>query len=170
MNKIKELLSQEQTKIVRDKTVALVLEDNSNMKLLMECFFADNYRMNQYASWAVTVIGEKEPQLILPYLNSMIAALDNPKHDAVVRNTVRLLQFIDIPEELEGKIYDKCFEYLNNPKKATAIRVFSMSVLAKIAMKYPELKEELIKSIELYYSGGSKGFKSRANHIKSILK
>ena len=93
------------------------------------------------------------------YFNS--SSLDNPSHNAIVRNTVRVLQNIEIPEELEGEIYERCFDYLNDPKEKPAVRAFSMKVLSNIAMIYPELKEELIKSIELHFPYGSKGFKSR---------
>ena len=161
MNKIRTLLLEEQSKKIRDEIVQIVLNDPKQIDDLMNCFFDKNLRLNQYSSWPMTVIVDKNPTLILPYLSKMLKALDNPAHDAVVRNTVRVLQNISIPEEFEGEIYERCFDYLNDTKEKPSIRAFSMKVLSNIAMKYPELKEELIKSIELHYPYGSKGFKSR---------
>ena len=162
MYKIRQLLSEEQSKTIRDEIVKIVLDAPKEIESLMDCFFDDNFRLNQYASWPITVIGEKRPLLIFPYLAEMLAVLDNPAHDAVIRNTIRVMQNLDIPEELEGEVYDRCFGYFVDPKEKPAIRVFSMTVLTNIALKYPDLKEELVKSIELYFPFGSAGFKSRA--------
>lgn len=162
MNKIRTLLLEEKSKKIRDEIVRTVLDNHKQMDDLMVCFFDKSLRLNQYASWPMTVIVDNNPDLILPYLSKMLKSLDNPAHDAVVRNTVRVLQNISIPEELEGEIYERCFDYLNDPREKPSIRAFSMKVLSNIAIIYPELKEELIKSIELHYPYGSKGFKSRA--------
>ena len=89
-------------------------------------------------------------------------------HDAVKRNIVRLLQFISIPRSLQGKVADICFNYLNNPKEAIAVRVFSMTVLANLSTENPELKNELIPLIEDQLPFGSAGFRSRG--IKVLRK
>lgn len=159
---IKKLLTKKQSKSNRDEIVAMIYNNPQLIEELMECFFDKEYRVHQNASWPVGKIGEQRPDLLQPYIHKMVETLDNSVHDAFIRNTVRSFQSIDLPEELEGIVYDKCFTYLNNPRTAVAIRAFSMTVLANIAIKYPELKEELIKTIELYYPNAKPGFKSRA--------
>ena len=170
MSYIKEQLSHKQSKTIRDDIVHYIYEDPKRMEELMECFFTGAYRINQYASWPVGIIGQERPELIEPYLTQMIDVLESPAHDAIVRNTIRILQWVSIPEALEGRIYDYCFQYLNDTKKPVAIRVFAMSVLTRLAMKYPELKEELIQSIERYYPDGSPGYQSRAKKEINRLK
>lgn len=171
MGVIKDLLSKSQSKTIRDEIVNKVYSDPKLISELMGCFFSDNLRLNQYAAWPVGIIGVQKPQLILPYLGDMVNGLDLPVHDAFIRNTLRVLQFIDLPEDIEGVVYDKSFSYLNDPDRPIAIRVFAMSVLTNIAVKYPDLKDELIKTIELYYPFGSAGFKSRARReIKRLKK
>ena len=170
MDTIKELLSKSQNKILRDEIVNRIYKEPNLMSELMDCFFSDNLRMNQYAAWPVGIIGVEKPGFIYPYLEDMINRLDMPVHDAFIRNTLRVLQFMDIPDQLEGFVYDKSFNYLNDPERPIAIRVFAMSVLTNIAIKYPDLKDELIKTIEIYYPYGSSGFKSRARREIKRLK
>jgi len=162
MDKIQKSLLKPQTKENKDSVVNYVIDNPKEIDKLMSCFFSEEPLLNQRASWPMSVIGEKRPDILLPYLSRMLKKLDNPVHDAIIRNTLRVMQTMDIPEELEGIVYDKCFNYLIDQNKAPAIRAFAITVLSNIAIKYPDLKEELSKTIELYYPQGSKGFQSRA--------
>lgn len=140
------------------------------MEELMNCFFDEDLRVCQYASWPAGMIADNNPNLILPYIEKMLLNLDAPHHDAVIRNTFRTLQNIEIPEELEGLAYDKGLEFLANPQNAIAIRVFAMTVCGNIAMKYPELKHELMPIIEEQLPHGSAGFKNRGSKVLAALR
>lgn len=150
------------SKASTDKIVAEVLANPSRIEDLMACFFHENMRICQRASWAVSILGEKAPELIKSYTATLLENLEHPHHDAIVRNTLRAWQFIDFEEDYEGLIFDRCMDYLNDTKYAVAIRAFAMTVCSNIACKYPPLAEELIPIIELHYPDGSAGYKSRA--------
>jgi len=139
------------------------------MDELMDCFFDEDLRLCQNASWAAGLIAEYDSQLIIPYLEKMLINLETPHHDAVVRNTFRTLQYMEVPEDIEGLAFEKAFDFLLNPQNAIAIRVFAMTVCGNIAKKYPELKHELIPVIEEQLPYGSAGFKSRGNKILKSL-
>lgn len=146
--------------------------DNDPIKFqaLMACFFSNNLRICQKASWPVLHIAINEQNLVKPYLSKMVRNLDHAPHDAVVRNTVRIFQDIDIPENLSGILYEKCFSYIEDIKSTIAVKCFSMSILAKIASQYPELSHELVAVIEEQLPYSSAGFKSRAKRILPKLK
>ncbi|HMK05536.1 MAG TPA: hypothetical protein VK489_15150 [Ferruginibacter sp.] len=74
---------------------------------------------------------------------------------------------MEIPEKYHGEIMDICFKYLESPTEALAVKVFSMSVLGKLAKKYPEIMQELKLLIEDQLPRQTAGFRSRA---KKILK
>ncbi len=118
------------------------------MQELMDCFFSDDWVLCQKSSWPVTMVADRAPRLLEPYLSQMIDNLDKPQHDAVIRNTVRAWQLMDLPEEYEGKIYDRCFEYFADPQYPVAVRVFSMTVCGNIAMRHPSLAAEIVPIIE----------------------
>ena len=91
----------------------------------------------------------KHPHLIEPYLPQMLDKLkEEDIHIAVKRNVFRLMEELALPEELWGEITALCYEALNDPKEANAVRVFSMSVLCRIVEYVPELKRELQLVIE----------------------
>ena len=137
---------------------------------LMDFFFGKEKRVHQRAAWIILLSYQQYPKLIQPYLIKMVDNLDYPIHDAVIRNTIRIFEEVNIPEEVEGKLYDKCLHYLSSPKYAVAIRAFSMTVAARIAIKYPELKEELKELIEQFDKYEQKpGFHSRAKKILKLL-
>jgi hypothetical protein len=89
---------------------------------------------------------------------------------AVKRNVVRILQFVDIPEDLHGEVMNICFELLGDLRETIAVRVFSMTVLARLAEIYPDIRQELRIIIEDELSHQpSAGFKSRAKKILAAL-
>lgn len=55
-----------------------------------------------------------------------------------------MLQFVTVPKALQGLTTDLCLAFLADAKEPVAIRVFAMTVLANMAAKVPELKNELI--------------------------
>jgi len=168
-NEIKSLLDNGQSRKMANTVVDLILKDESRIEELMRCFFSDHMRTCQHAAWPVGILAEKRPKILLPYLPKMIANMDEPKHDAVVRNTLRTFQFMEIPEKLQSEVYDRCLEYLSNPKYPIAFTAFGMTVCTDIAMKYPELKEEVIAAIDYRMPNGSSGIRARGMREKKRM-
>lgn len=108
------------------------------------------------------------PALINKHFSRLIKNLHQQGlHDAVKRNTLRLLQHLQIPQELEGEIMDICFTYILSPETAVAIKAFSLTVLHNLSKKYPEILPEIKLIIDERWNYESAAFKSRA---KKILK
>lgn len=166
---LKKVLLKEHSRTQADKVVAHIDDDPEKFKLLMDLFFNETYRVTQRAAWPMSLCVEKKPSLIKPYLPAMIEKLDKAPVP-VKRNTVRALQFIDIPTRLQGVAVDQCFALLNNPKEAIAVKVFAMTVIANICEKQPDLANELKIAIENQLPLSSAGFKSRGKKILSRLK
>ena len=166
---IGDFLAGGQSKNKTNKIIEFVGNDPHKFEALMHYFFHDEWRWNQWAAWPLGYIGRTHPELIQPYLNKFIECLKNPSHDAVARNILRILEDIDIPDDLTGPIFDISFSMLMDPKKPIALRVFSMTVLFKIAEPYPELLAELKAAIEEFLPHGSAGFKSRGGKTLKLL-
>src|SRR5262249_4079942 len=131
----------------RRQTMAIVEyigDDAERFAELMKIFFAGEYRLTQRAAWPMNYCAERNPALIRPYLSKLIDCLKREDmHDAVRRNVVRLLQFIEIPRRLSGKIYSHCVDLVDDAYEPVAVRVFAMSVAARIAKQEPDLMNEL---------------------------
>lgn len=138
-------------------------------KQLMHLFFSNEYRVNQRAAWVMSHCVDKEPEIILPYLTKMVKNLYKPTNDAIKRNTMRILQFVEIPEALWGETLEKCFEYMESNAEPIAVRVFAMTVAYIISEHVPEIKPELKTLIEEMMVYGSAGIKSRGTKLLKKL-
>ena len=110
---IRDELIREHSKSLTLRIVEYVKQDKIKFEELMQLFLGDDYRLCQRSSWAVNYCAEKHPQLVKPYLKKIINNLSNPNiHIAVKRNSVRMLQFINVPQSLAGKLITQCFIFL----------------------------------------------------------
>lgn len=165
MNMMQTLL-RDHSRAMRDKIVAYVGHDKTRFATLVHLFLGGPYRITQRAAWPLSHCVEKHPNLIKPHLKKIIRNLSRPGlHDAVNRNTMRLLQFIYIPVALQGEIAALAFDMLSNRKEPIAVRVFAMSTLAKIAKDHPGLRSELRIILEDQLPYASPGVSSRARKI-----
>ena len=99
-----ETIAKDHSKAQCDRIVKYVGNDPGRFHELVRVFLAGPYRITQRAAWPLSYCVEHHPQLIRPHLQSIIKNLKRPGlHDAVKRNTVRLLQFITIPRSLQGQ-------------------------------------------------------------------
>lgn len=162
---IAKALEFEHSKQNTEHIVKYIGSDANKFDELMQLFFGEDTRIVQRSSWVLGKVGEEQPQLIHNYLPKMIALLDQPVHDAVKRNIVRIMQFIEIPEELHGIAIDKCFSLLMNRKESVAIRAFSITVLDNFCKQYPDLMGELISVLKSEMEYTTAAFKSRARKI-----
>ncbi len=135
---------------------------------LMQCFLSNNYRLAQRAAWSVSWAAQKKPAIIQPYIKDLIVQLPRKDvHNAVIRNSVRILQKIEIPENLHGELMNYCFDFIESTATPVAIKAFSLATLFNLSKKYPEIKNELKLIIEERWNHETAAFKSRG---KMILK
>ena len=136
--------------------------DNSKIKELVDLFIG-HYRVTQNASRVLVRILKKHPEKINRHLSVLLKASQNPTlHPSVRRNVLRLLQFAELPQNLQGVVAAACFEWLTNRAEPTAIRLYSMSALARIARDWPELSRELRQTIDKILPYASPAFILRA--------
>lgn len=167
---LKKEILKEHSKKQADKIVKYVGNDSSRFKALVDVFLAGPYRVTQRAGWPLSICVEMHPALASPHLTRLLNHLSKPGiHDSVKRNTLRILQFIEIPKRLHGKVADICFSFLTDKQEPIAVQVFSMSALECVAETNPELKRELKIIIEDHLPFASAGYLSRARKVLKNL-
>jgi hypothetical protein len=168
---LKEAALKEHSKAQCNKIVKYVGNDPKKFSELVNVFLQGPYRVTQRIAWPLSYCVEENTTLIHPHLSKILKFAQRPDaHDSVKRNVVRLLQFIDIPQKHQGSVADICFKFFTDTKEPIAVRVFSMTVLANLAKKIPELKNELIPIIEDQLPYGSAAFVSRGRKVLKQLK
>ena len=169
MNLNQEILK-EHSKRQANKIIRWVGTDQEKFDELVKLFLNGEYRVTQRAGWPMSYIVIEHPKLIKKHLKKLLLNLKTRGlHNAVIRNTFRLLQFVEIPPSLHGLTADTAFKFLNDKKQPVAIHVFAMTVLGNLCKKYPELKNELIPVINERLPYATAGFSSRAKRILKNL-
>lgn len=165
---IRDLLLAEHSKAQCTRIVKYIGSNQQRFDELFNLFLSDEYRVVQRAAWPVSYAVIAHPTLIQKHFARLIKNLEKPGiHNAVKRNSIRLLQEIAIPKRYHGKLMDICFSYIATPGEAVAVKAFSLTVLQNLSAQYPEIIPEIKLLIEEYYERETPAFKSRA---KKFLK
>ena len=164
--KLQEMLLAEHSKKQCDKIVKYIGNDATRFAALMQLFFRGEYRVTQRAAWPMSYCVRKYPALIQPYFNRLINNLRKKGlHDSVVRNTVRILQDVDIPKQYHGKLMSICFDFIQSNETPVAVKAFSLTILENMCTSYPEIFPELKLVIEERWEHETAAFRSRAKKI-----
>ena len=133
---------------------------------LFDLFIHDEYRVVQRAGWPLSNCVMTNPSFISKHWKPLLDNLQKPNlHNSIKRNSIRLMQDLEIPTKYHGQVMNTCFSFLESPAEALAVKVFSMTVLGDLAIKYPEIKAELKTIIEDQLPHQTAGFKSRARKV-----
>jgi hypothetical protein len=160
-----QTLSKEETSEIASK----IVRDEKMLSELMDCFFDANLRlMHKAANLLLECIGH-DALVLQPYMQKLLDNLDGTAPEPVARNTFRLFQFIEVPEEFSGRLLDKAFLYFDDESQGIAVKVFAMTVIFNASLIWPELQNELAAMIEEKLPYGSAGFKNRGNKILKAI-
>lgn len=142
---IKEALLQEHSK---RQTIAIAnyIGNNSiRFNQLMKLVMGDEALLVQRGYWVLGYCAEAHPTLFKNHIEPLLRHLSKDGiHDAVKRNTLKVFQFVKVPDKMLGALVDICFGYLYSASEAIAVKALSINLLVDTCMRYPELKEELL--------------------------
>jgi hypothetical protein len=165
---LRETILAEQSKANCNRIFKWVGDNQQRFDSLFNLFVNDEPLVEQRAGWPLSNAVIAHPRLIHKHFGKLLKNIKKPGiHDAVKRNTMRLLQEVDIPKRYQGDIMNLCFDYIAAPAEKPAIKAFSLTVLQNLSKQYPEIKQELKTIIEDRWDYESAAFHSRA---KKILK
>lgn len=169
---IREELSKQQ---IHFKTHALAITEfavssEENFKELIDFFLSKDIRVAQRAAWSVSWAAQKRPEIVQPYIGVLVDQLKRKDvHNAIIRNSLRILEDLTIPEKYHGETMDACFQFLQKRETAIAIKAFSLTVLFDLSKIYPEIKNELRLIIEENIDYETAAYKSRGKKILARL-
>lgn len=127
--------------------------------------------VSQRAAWALSHCAELHPRLVISHLSKLVTNLDRADlHDAVKRNTLRILEMVEIPSKLQGRLADRCFSYLSG-SEPPAVKAYSITILYNICKFEPGLANELKLVIEAQWDYASAAVLSRGKKVlKGLVK
>ena len=152
------------------KIATYACSSKKHFKELMKCYLDKEYRVAQRAAWSVSWAARKKPEMIQPYIKELVAQLQRKDvHNAVIRNSVRILEDLEIPEEFHGDVMNTCFNFIETPTTPIAIKAFSLTILFNLSKHYPEIKHELRLIIEERWDTETAAFRARGKKILQAL-
>ena len=139
---------------------------------LFEYSLSTDKKLAFRASWTLTKVCDRFPELIYPYLEQIVENLSKIDNESSLRSFLRIISLSElekISSRHQGLLADFCFRALNSGFSAIAVKAYSMEILYKLSLVYPELANELSISIGMLMEDGSAGITSRGRAILKKL-
>jgi hypothetical protein len=146
------------------------VENPAIFKKLFSYSFSDDRKLAFHSSWALSKVCDKYPELFNDHIHQIIEVLDKIGNESTQRSFLRILTMTDVSRltsKEQGMLVDHCFSALRSGLSAIAIKAYSMEIIYKMAVIYPELAHELAATINMLQGEGSAGIVARG---KTILK
>jgi 8-oxo-dGTP diphosphatase len=139
---------------------------------LFEYSHSSDKKLAFRASWTLTKVCDKFPEIIYPYLSQIVDVLDKLDNESALRSFLRIISLSDIEKidrRKHGIVADYCFNVLKSGYSAVAVKAYSMEILYRLSLIYPELANELSTTIRILMEDGSAGITSRGRMILKKL-
>jgi 8-oxo-dGTP diphosphatase len=144
------------------------IENPAIFMKLLEYSHSRDRKLAFRASWTLTKVCDRFPELIYPYLGQIAESLNMIDNESTLRSFLRILSLSDLDKinsRQHGLLADFCFASLNSGFSAIAIKAYSMEILYRLTTIYPDLANELSTSIRILMEEGSAGITSRGRMI-----
>lgn len=165
---LRQEILKEHSKKQCNKIVEWVGDSQQRFNELFHLFLTDEYRVVQRAAWPVSYCVIDHQHFIKNNFSKLMKNLHREGiHNAVKRNSIRLLQYVDIPKKYQGEVLEICFKAISSPVEPVAVKAFSLTVLANLAKTYTEILPELKLVITDQLPYQTAAFASRAKKILS---
>ena len=163
---LRDAILEKHSKTQTDKIVKWVGRSQERFDQLVNLFLNDESLVTQRAGWPLSYCVEKYPEVINKHFGKLLKNLQKKDlHDAVKRNTMRILQYTEIPKRYHGQVMNLCFTNIESPAEKVAVNAFSLSVLEKLLPLYPDIRNEIKLIIEERWDHETTAFHSRARKI-----
>jgi hypothetical protein len=151
---------------------ASAIENPATFMKLFEYSLSSDKSLSFRASWTLTKVCDRFPEIIYPYLEQIVETLCKLENESTIRSFLRIISLSDlgkINSHKQGLLADFCFNKLNSGVSAIAVKAYAMEILYKLTLVYPELANELSASISILMEDGSAGITSRGRMILKKL-
>lgn len=148
------------------------IENPAIFRKLLEYSFSPDKKLAFRASWTLTKVCDKFPDLIYPYMPEIIESLDKIDNESAQRSFLRIISLSEldkVSDKHHGILAEHCFAALKSGFSAIAIKAYAMEILYNLVLKYPELHNELAATITLLIEDLSGGVKARGRMILKKL-
>ena len=128
--------------------------------------FNQDYRVARSALWGLTKAIKEELSQLQVILNELIEQAMQTDNSSVRRLSLNVVERLEMSEDdLRTDFLDFCFEHMIDVEEFPGIQSVCMKLAFRMCKYYPELMDELKRTIEAmeidYYKPAVKGVRSR---------
>jgi hypothetical protein len=154
-----------------DIATGVIVRDQKLFDQMLTLALEEKGTLSMRAARVVSLASEDRPPLISKHIGLIVRSLKDIRHKGVKRGLLKtLLQGpFDYDEEAAGRLVHVCFLLFNDSSEEVAIRAYALDLLHLATDVYPELKAELIISIDTAMPQFSRAMKSRSRKIRNRL-
>lgn len=161
----KQQLLKEHSRANTDAIANAIGNNAVEFKKIIDIVYNEKAPLPQRASWLLSTVNDKHPDLLLPYISLFISTIKKIKIDGIKRNMLAVLASNEISKNLQGKLVNLCFDLLLSSDETVAVKVYAMQAIANIAKHHPELENELKAAIEDQLPKTTAAFHARAKRV-----
>ena len=147
---------------------ASAIDNPAVINQLFEYSLSTDKRLAFRASWTLSKVCDRFPEIIYPYLEQIVENLNKLDNESTLRSFLRIISLSDLERintRQQGLLTELCFNKLNSGFSAIAVKAYTMDILYKLSLIYPELANELFTSITVLMEDGSAGITARGRTI-----
>ena len=128
--------------------------------------FDEDYHVARSALWGLTKASDGELSQLQVILNELIDQAIQTENSSVRRLSLNIIERLKIDEEdLRTDFLDFCFEHMVSIEEYPGIQTLCMKLAYRMCSFYPELMDELKRTIEAmeidYYKPAVKGLRNK---------
>lgn len=139
---------------------------------LLNYSFSGDRKLAFHSSWALSKSVDTHPGIFVEYLPMIVGMLGRIDNDSAHRSFLKILTQSDLSllsEKEHGILADHCFSALRSGLSAIAIKAYSMEIVYKLAVIYPELVHELAATVNMLQGDAPAGVVARGRIILKKL-
>jgi hypothetical protein len=161
----KQQLLKEHSRANTDAIAKAIGNNAVEFKKIIDIVYNEKAPLPQRASWLLSTMNDRHPDLLLPYISLFISSIKKIKIDGIKRNMLAVLASNKISKNLQGKLVNLCFDLLLSFDETVAVKVYAMQAIANIAKHHSELENELKAAIEDQLPKTSAAFHARSKRV-----
>jgi hypothetical protein len=166
-----KILEMGSERAVAELAVKAIGNNDACFREVLDLCFIEQYPISMRAARVIQLCCEKRPKRIYPCLEEIVTKVLESRIDGVRRNFLKIFaEFIDIRKISDpGPLLKSCFECMLNFDETPAIRIYSMEIVFRISQYEPDLKNELISTIEFIVGESPPSIKNKGMKILRLL-
>lgn len=94
------------------------------------------------AAWAVSYSMKQNDPVVQPFLPSLTSLIP-VKSTSLNRELLKILLQSDLPEDLEGQVFDVCVNFWENTSLQSSVRYYAFKFMVQVMEKHPEFEAEM---------------------------